>query len=42
MIPRVWKAMERDLEHEALAPVAEWFAANIPQDLRDANGGEIA
>ena len=42
MIPRVWKAMESDLEHEALAPVAEWFAANIPQDLRAAYGGEIA
>lgn len=41
MIPRVWKAMERDLAHEALAPVAEWFAANIPQDIRDALGGRI-
>ncbi|NNC52541.1 MAG: phosphotransferase [Erythrobacter sp.] len=42
MIPRVWKAMERDLAHEAMAPVAAWFDANIPQDLRDAHGGEIA
>ncbi|WP_226698767.1 aminoglycoside phosphotransferase family protein [Qipengyuania gaetbuli] len=42
MIPRVWKAMERDLQHEALAPVAAWFEANIPQALRDAQGGEIA
>ena len=42
MIPRVWKAMERDLQHEALAPVAAWFEANIPQALRDAHGGEIA
>ena len=41
MIPRVWAAMERDLRHEALAPVADWFAANIPQDLRDNLGGEI-
>lgn len=41
MIPRVWAAMERDLRHEALAPVADWFAANIPQDLRDNHGGEI-
>ena len=31
MIPRVWDAMERDLAHPALAPVAEWFAANIPR-----------
>lgn len=42
MIPRVWKAMERDLAHEALAPVARWFAENVPQHLRDADGGEIA
>jgi phosphatidylethanolamine-binding protein (PEBP) family uncharacterized protein len=34
--------MERDLAHPALAPVAHWFAANIPQDLRDRAGGEIA
>jgi aminoglycoside/choline kinase family phosphotransferase len=41
MIPRVWAAMERDLAHPALAPVAEWFAVNIPQHLRDSGGGEI-
>jgi aminoglycoside/choline kinase family phosphotransferase len=41
MIPRVWAAMERDLAHPALAPVAEWFAANIPRDLRDSGGGEV-
>jgi len=41
MIPRVWEAMERDLAHPALAPVAEWFAANIPQEIRDTFGGEI-
>lgn len=41
MIPRVWQAMERDLAHEALAPVAEWFAANIPQQIRDTHGGRI-
>ena len=42
LIPRVWEALERDLAHPALAPVAVWFAANIPQDLRDRRGGEIA
>ncbi|GAB5350501.1 aminoglycoside phosphotransferase family protein [Qipengyuania sp. 483] len=42
MIPRVWQAMERDLAHEAMAPVATWFDANIPQELRDAYGGEIS
>jgi aminoglycoside/choline kinase family phosphotransferase len=41
MIPRVWAAMERDLEHPALAPVAAWFAANIPQEIRDTGGGEL-
>ena len=41
MIPRVWQAMERDLAHPALAPVARWFEANIPQAIRDTSGGEI-
>ena len=41
MIPRVWDAMERDLAHPALGPVADWFAANIPQELRDASGGKM-
>lgn len=40
-IPRVWEAMERDLKHPELAPVAEWFARNIPQEIRDTSGGEI-
>ena len=42
LIPRVWAAMERDLAHPALAPVAAWFDANIPADLRKALGGRIA
>jgi aminoglycoside/choline kinase family phosphotransferase len=41
MIPRVWAAMERDIAHPALAPVAAWFTANIPQHLRDSGGGEL-
>ncbi len=41
MIPRVWAAMERDLEHPALAPVAEWFAENISAEVRAAHGGGI-
>ncbi len=41
LIPRVWEAMERDLAHPALAPVATWFDTNIPQHLRAAMGGEI-
>jgi hypothetical protein len=38
MIPRVWAALERDLAHPALAPVAAWFDANIPEAIRAANG----
>jgi aminoglycoside/choline kinase family phosphotransferase len=42
MIPRVWAAMERDLAHPALAPVAQWFDQNIPDELRRSGGGTIA
>jgi aminoglycoside/choline kinase family phosphotransferase len=38
MIPRVWDALERDLAHPALAPVSDWFDANIPDTLRFARG----
>ncbi|RKF19341.1 aminoglycoside phosphotransferase [Altericroceibacterium spongiae] len=40
-IPRVWEALERDLAHPALAPVARWFNDNIPQQIRDTRGGEL-
>ncbi|MGC4251311.1 MAG: phosphotransferase [Sphingobium sp.] len=33
-LPRMWGLLERDLAHPALAPVAEWFAANIPMEKR--------
>ena len=39
LIPRVWALLERDLMHPALAPVATWFDANIPAELREAGGG---
>jgi len=42
MIPRVWRLLERDLAHPALAPVAAWFDANIPAALREAAGGTFA
>lgn len=42
LIPRVWALMERDLAHEALAPVARWFDANIPAELRESGGGTIS
>lgn len=41
LIPRVWQLMERDLAHPALAPVAAWFDANIPAELRKRGGGKI-
>jgi aminoglycoside/choline kinase family phosphotransferase len=33
-LPRMWGLLERDLAHPALAPVAEWFAANVPTEAR--------
>ncbi|HEX7741213.1 MAG TPA: aminoglycoside phosphotransferase, partial [Sphingobium sp.] len=33
-LPRMWDLLERDLAHPAVAPVAEWFAANIPAHQR--------
>ncbi len=33
-LPRMWALLERDLAHPALAPVAEWFATNIPTQYR--------
>ncbi|MGN6498357.1 MAG: aminoglycoside phosphotransferase family protein [Tsuneonella sp.] len=40
-IPRVWQALERDLAHPALAPVAAWFDANVPHNIRDDFGGKL-
>ena len=34
LCPRVWRYLEHDLAHPALAPVRAWFDANIPRDLR--------
>ncbi len=33
-LPRVWGYLERDLAHPALAEVAAWFDANVPDDKR--------
>ncbi len=40
-IPRVWEALERDLAHPALEPVAQWFDANIPAEIRERRGGGL-
>ncbi|MCU0729300.1 MAG: aminoglycoside phosphotransferase, partial [Sphingopyxis sp.] len=34
LIPRMWALLDRDLAHPELAPVAAWFADNIPVDAR--------
>ena len=34
LCPRVWSYLERDLAWPALAPVADWFAANVPSEKR--------
>jgi hypothetical protein len=34
MCPRVWAYLERDLAQPVLRPVAKWFDANIPPELR--------
>ncbi len=34
MCPRVWTYLERDLAQPVMAPVAAWFAANVPPALR--------
>ncbi len=33
-IPRVWRLLEHDLGHSALEPVAAWFSAHVPAQLR--------
>ena len=33
-IPRLWRLIEGDLKHPALAPVAAWFARHVPPPLR--------
>ncbi len=32
--PRVWRYLERNLAHPALAPVRDWFERNIPPEKR--------
>lgn len=34
LCPRVWRYLDRDLAHPALAPVAEWFERNLPAAKR--------
>lgn len=34
LCPRVWRYLEQDLAHPAVAPVRAWFDANVPPDMR--------
>ncbi|WP_183933875.1 aminoglycoside phosphotransferase family protein [Sphingomicrobium lutaoense] len=38
--PRVWGLLERNLAHEALAPVARWYEKHVPADKRAAAWSE--
>jgi hypothetical protein len=40
--PRMWGLLERDFEHMMLAPVRDWFDANVPQKARRAPWLEAA
>jgi hypothetical protein len=33
-IPRIWRLLERDLAHPALAPIASWLDRNLPSHTR--------
>lgn len=39
-LPRVWQWLNRDLEHPALAPIAEWMNQHVPAGLRGAHEEE--
>jgi aminoglycoside/choline kinase family phosphotransferase len=41
-IPRVWRLIEQDLGHPALAPVAAWLARYLPPELRRIPAGASA
>ncbi|HEX5281341.1 MAG TPA: phosphotransferase, partial [Micropepsaceae bacterium] len=34
-LPRVWRYLERDLRHDVLAPVRDWYDATIPAAARN-------
>ena len=33
-MPRMWRLLEKDLQHPALKPIADWFDEHIPTDVR--------
>jgi aminoglycoside/choline kinase family phosphotransferase len=36
-IPRIWRYLERNLQHSALADIASWFDAHFPPAGRERN-----
>jgi len=34
-LPRMWRLLEKDLQHPALEPMLNWFDANIPDNIRN-------
>jgi aminoglycoside/choline kinase family phosphotransferase len=34
-VPRVWRYLERDLQHEVLAPLKQWYDEALPRDARN-------
>jgi hypothetical protein len=41
-IPRVWRLIEQDLRHPALAPIAGWLGRHIPPEARRVPKGQSA
>ena len=41
-LPRVWRYMERDLAHPALAPLKAWYDRTIPAEMRGVLKRDIA
>jgi len=33
-LPRMWRLLEKDLAHPDLAPLADWFDRNVPNNIR--------
>lgn len=34
-LPRMWRLLEKDLQHPALEPMLKWFDQNIPVEVRN-------
>jgi aminoglycoside/choline kinase family phosphotransferase len=41
-LPRVWRYMERDLAHPALAPLRAWYDRTVPREARSALTSNLA